>query len=735
MWFAKAYQQPETRTTAFLTTQSFDWLVGSLCSLHHIPFSGNLLRQTFPSLDGQYVSEVTFQLALKIFGFRVKAVKVSKRNLKGLPIPFLAQLKYQTQEKNTEGPAPTANSVGLVVSCNNDQIVFFEPNQVNPRTLALAEFEQKFNGLGWLFSLNEARPTNDGESVPLTSRGRTVANGTTFSFSWFVPELLRYKKIWRDVLLASFVLQLVMLTTPLLTQVIIDKVVVHRTQSTLISVGIALLLCILFNALLSWGRQYLIIHTGNRIDAVLGSTVWEYLLKLPISYFDRRPAGTVAARLHAVESIREFVSGAAISLILDIPFLIICVSVMFWYNSFLTISVIIFMLLIAVLSVVIAPVFQKQLNEQFLLSARNQAFITEHISGFETVKTLQMEPQLRDKYSIYLASFLLSSFKTKQTSNTYNSLATAIEQTMNLFILVVGAYFVMTSSSAIGFTIGMLIAFQMFAGKLSQPLMRIVGLWTQFQQAKLAVDRLGDILNSPIEPYSISPIRSLSTVGHLVVSQLSFRYSQELPLLYSNFNLEIEPGSSIAITGPSGSGKSTLGKLLLGFYQPTKGSIKLDGVDTRNLSANELRSYFGVVPQETILFSGTIIDNLRAGHSIANFQEIVLAAKLAGIHTFVDQLPLGYETAIGERGIGLSGGQKQRLAIARALLKKPKILIFDEATSALDSVTAEEFAKTVNTLRGQVTVLFITHSIPKNLSIDKIFRMNDNEQFVQRNAT
>jgi ATP-binding cassette, subfamily B, bacterial HlyB/CyaB len=726
MWFLKT-SPPRTQTTAFLTVRSFEWLIGSLCSLHHVPFSGDLLRQVFPSLDGQYVSEITFQLALKSIGFRVKAINLSKRNLKGLPLPFLAQLKSPIKENSPEGLPTKAKSVGLVVSCNNDQVVFFEPNQAQPRTQALAEFEQKFNGLGWLFSLDDAQTTDDGAAIAQSNQGRTQAKGTTFSFSWFVPELLRYKKIWRDVLLASFVLQLVMLTTPLLTQVIIDKVVVHRTQSTLISVGTALLLCILFNALLSWGRQHLIIHTGNRIDAVLGSTVWEYLLKLPITYFDRRPAGTVAARLHAVESIREFVSGAAISLILDIPFLIICVGVMFWYNSFLTISVSIFILVIALISIVIAPIFQKQLNEQFLLSARNQAFITEHISGFETVKTLQMEPQLRDKYSLYLASFLLSSFKTKQTSNTYNSLATAIEQMMNLFILVVGAYLVMASNPTLSFTIGMLVAFQMFAGKLSQPLMRIVGLWTQFQQAKLAVDRLGDILNSPIEPYSITPIRAVPRVGHLVISQLGFRYSQELPLLYSNFNLEIVPGSSIAIMGPSGSGKSTLSKLLLGFYQPTNGSIKLDGIDTRNLSANELRSYFGVVPQETILFSGTILDNLRAGHLMASFEDITLAAKLAGIHNFIDQLPLGYETEIGERGIGLSGGQKQRLAIARALLKKPKILIFDEATSALDSVTAEDFAKTVNSLKGSVTVLFITHRIPKNLFVDRTLKINDNE--------
>jgi ATP-binding cassette, subfamily B, bacterial HlyB/CyaB len=295
---------------------------------------------------------------------------------------------------------------------------------------------------------------------------------------------------------------------------------------------------------------------------------------------------------------------------------------------------------------------------------------------------------------------------------------------MTLGILILGAYLVMTPEpGAPVFTVGMLVAFQMFAGKLSQPVLRIVGLWTQFQQASLSVQRLGDVMNAPAEPYSLTPKRAHDGQGKIEIEGLGFRYSEQHPLLYRNMHLNLRPGQTLAIMGPSGSGKSTLAKLLLGFYQPTEGSIQIDGIDIRNLSANELRSYFGVVPQETILFSGTILANLQAGNPGATFEQVTQAAKLAGIHETVEKLPQGYETEVGERGVGLSGGQKQRLAIARALIKRPKILIFDEATSALDSQTAEAFAKTVNQLKGKVTMLFITHAMPKALQVDGVLRI------------
>ena len=297
---------------------------------------------------------------------------------------------------------------------------------------------------------------------------------------------------------------------------------------------------------------------------------------------------------------------------------------------------------------------------------------------------------------------------------------------MTLLILLVGAWIVMNpgTDTANIFTIGMLVAFQMFAGKLSQPVMRIVGLWQQFQQASLAVARLGDLMNAPAEPYSLQPSRQTSGAGHIEIANIAFRYADDLPYLYENLSLFIAPGRTIAIMGPSGAGKSTLAKLLLGFYVPSGGQIKIDGIDIRHLGANELRATFGVVPQETIMFSGTIFENLALADPHASFDQIVQACKMAEIHATIEALPQGYQTPIGERGAGLSGGQKQRLAIARALLKRPKVLIFDEATSALDAETAEHFAKTINALRGKVTMLFITHALPKSLKFDEVIHLS-----------
>lgn len=682
------------------------WALGSLCALHQKAFAPDLLAREMPvDAHGRIESGVLLSMGESL-GFRVKKVSYTERSLPKLQFPLLVELKEE---------GAVSHFLGLVTTVVSGRCVLFVPGQAEPQQLDIAELLGRATGTAWLFA-PEVAAANDEDAAQ--------AGTNAFGFRWFVPELLRHKKVWRDVLLASLALQIIALATPLFTQAIIDKVVVHRTQSTLITIGIAMGLFLVLSGLMSWARQYLVLHTGNRVDAVLGAAVWDHLLKLPLRYFEHRPTGVVAARLHAVETIREFVSGAAISLVLDLPFLLICLAVMLYYSVALTALAVGVLAVIAVASFIMAPIFQKQLNDQFMLGARNQAFVTEHIAGFETVKTLQMEPQLRHRYSGYLATLLASAFRTKQIANTYNTFSTTMEQVMTLGILVMGAYMVMNPEpGAAPFTVGMLVAFQMFAGKLSQPVLRIVGLWTQFQQASLSVQRLGDLMNVPVEPYSLVPLRQNDGPGEIEIFDLGFRYSDKHPLLYSHLNLKIRPGQTLAIMGPSGSGKSTLAKLLLGFYQPTEGGIRIDGIDLRNLSANELRNYFGVVPQETILFSGSILANLQAGNPSATLEQVVRATRMAGIHEVIEQLPQGYQTEIGERGVGLSGGQKQRLAIARALLKRPKVLIFDEATSALDGETAESFAKTINQLKGKVTMLFITHAMPKTLKCDEVLHI------------
>src|SRR5436190_9071333 len=541
-----------------------------------------------------------------------------------------------------------------------------------------------------------------------------------FGFRWFVPTLLRYRSVWRDVLFASFAMQVIALATPLMTQVMIDKVIPHHTYGTLAAVALGLSIFLVFNAVLTWLRQYLQTHTGNRVDALLASDVMHHLLRLPLPYFERRPTGTTVARLQAVETIREFLTGAAMSFLLDAPFVLIALAVMFAYSWQLSLIAVACVVLLAFVSVLVTPLLRERINRQFMLGARNQAFVTEYVSGAETVKALQAEPVLERRYGDYLASYLSSTFATRNLANGYNVAARTLEQVMTVTILVTGALLVMRGD---GFTIGMLVAFQMFAARMAQPMLRIAGLWQEFQQANIAIRRLGDIMDAPKEPHSAMPTgTSPEAPGRIELQGVSFRHRQDDPYIYRNLSVGFPAGALILLTGPSGCGKSTLAKLMLGFYQPTEGRLLLDGRDLRHLSANELREAFGVVLQETVLFSGTLYENLSMANPTASFEDIVAACRKAEIHDAIEQLPRAYRADIGEHGVGLSGGQKQRVAIARALLKRPRILVFDEATSGLDQRTAENFARTVNQLKGSATIFFIAHQVPRGLAVDEAFR-------------
>ncbi|WP_310449475.1 peptidase domain-containing ABC transporter [Sulfuritalea sp.] len=696
-------------TGARLARAEFVRLVAGLCRLQRIPFEAELLLQHFPpDADGHYGLPALFDAADRL-GLGVEEVALDRAaTATDLPFPLVALPRTDIAVEETAAASPL-----LLLRAEGDAVRCLctgaEPPEL-PHREGLDTLRSRCQPLAWSFSTKaEALRDIDGQTQEEDSR--------PFGFRWFIPELLRYRKVWRDILAASLALQLVGLVTPLFTQVVIDKIVVHQTQSTLIAVGVGLFLALLFSAAFTWVRQYLVLHTGNRIDAVLGSRVFGHLLRLPLPYFAQRPTGTLVARLHGVETIREFVSGAAVTLLLDLPFMTVLLAVMFWYSWQLSLIVLGLLTLLALLSLAVTPLFRQRLDRQFLLGARNQAFVTEYVAGMETVKSLQLETQLERRYGGFLAAYLAAGFDTKQAANSYNTVANALEQLQSLAVLVVGALLVMQNS---GFTIGMLVAFQMFAGRLSQPMLRLVGLYQEFQQADIAVKRLGDLMDAPVEPYALQPSRTRSSDGRIELHGVSFRYSEHHPWLYRHLDLAFRPGRTTLIAGPSGCGKSTLAKLLLGFYRPQDGRIMLDGRDITHFAANELRQTYGVVPQETVLFAGTVIENLQLANPHSGFDEIVAAARMAEIHDSIEALPAGYQTELGEHGVGLSGGQKQRIAIARALLKRPRVLIFDEATANLDHETAEHFARTINQLKGKVTILFIAHQVPRGLQVDEV---------------
>lgn len=695
--------------TLTLAPRDFLWAVGSLCNLRRKPFDAALLQRAFPPP----YTPVVMAEALRSLDLDVRLESRPLAELAGGTLPLLVFLWSEDRDQSVGSVPPTTAGItpALLARVEVDRVLVFLAGTNEPQVLPRATLEVRYAGVS-LEVDRVAAPAADPDAP-------TAGHG--FGFRWFVAELLRHRRIWRDVLMASLVIQLIALATPLCSQVIIDKVIVHQTTSTLTVIASALGMFVVFGSALSWVRQYLVTHTGNRVDAVLGAAVFRHLFRLPLRYFERRPTGVLAARMNGVETIRDFLTGAAITLILDVPFLLVFLAIMFFYSVWLSCITLVVLVAVAGVSAAAAPLFQSRLNEQFLRGARNQAFVTEYIAGMETVKALQMEAQLERRYEEYLASYLQANFATRQLANSYNTVAGGLEQLLNMAILCCGAWLVMRGPD---FTIGMLVAFQMFAGRVSQPMLKLVGLWQQFQQAAIAVRRLSDIMDVPSEPWTVVSTRQAPSAGSIEFRDVSFRYAPDRSDVLRHFNLRIAAGECVVVMGPSGSGKSTLTKLLQGLLSPTEGQVLVDGRDTRHLAANELRSHFGVVPQDTVLFCGSIQDNLMLANPLATFEMVVQAARVAEIHDTIEALPDGYRTDVGERGVGLSGGQRQRIAIARALLKRPRILIFDEATSGLDATVAEHFASTIARFKGKVTILFITHRTPERLNPDRVVRLD-----------
>jgi subfamily B ATP-binding cassette protein HlyB/CyaB len=566
-----------------------------------------------------------------------------------------------------------------------------------------------------------------GDIILMTRRAMLAGEASRFGLSWFLPAVVKYRDLFTEVLVVSFFLQLFALITPLFTQVIIDKVLVHRGLTTLDVVVLGLIALGLFEVLLTGLRTYVFAHTTSRIDALLGAKLFRHLLALPIAYFESRATGQTVARVRELENIRNFLTSSALTLVIDLAFTLIFFAVMYWYSPKLTAVVALALPFYAALSLVLGPMLRRRVEERFERGAQSQSFLVETVAGAETLKAMAVEPQMRQRWEELLAGYVQSSFRTVSLGSFGAQTVTLINKVTMALILWFGAHLVIEG----GLTIGELIAFNMLAGQVSGPIIRLAQLSQDFQQFRISVARLGDILNTPPEAQvsathpNLPPIR-----GEIRFEGLTFRYRPGMPEVLRNVSLAVKPGQVIGIVGRSGSGKSTLTKLLQRLYVPENGRVLVDGVDVALLDPSWLRRQIGVVLQDNILFNRTVRENIALSWPAMPMDQVMKAAMLAAAHDFILELPQGYETVLEERGSNLSGGQRQRIAISRALATNPRVLVFDEATSALDYESEATIQRNMREICKGRTVFLVAHRLSTVRRADRILVM-EKGQIVQ----
>ncbi len=580
----------------------------------------------------------------------------------------------------------------IIAKMAEDKALIQDPLIGHPQLVSQAELVGIWNGQVVLV----ARRAGLGEMV------------RHFDISWFLQAMTKYRRVLGEVLVASFFIQLFGLISPLFFQVVIDKVLVHRGMSTLDVLIIGLLVVSIFETLLTSLRTYVFSHTTNRIDLELGARLFRQLVALPIAYFEARRVGDSIARVRELENIRNFITSSALTLVLDLFFTVVFLAVMAYYSLFLTAIVLASFPLYIGISMGVTPIFRRFLNEKFNRGAENQAFLVESITGIETLKAMAVEPQMQRRWEEQLAGYVQSSFKLLNLGNWASQGVQLISKLVTAAVLFFGARQVIQG----GLTVGELVAFNMFAGRVAQPVLRLAQLWQDFHQARLSVARLGDILNTQPEP-SFTPGRTaLPTIkGNIAFEHVNFRYRLDGPPVLSDITLNIPEGQVLGIVGASGSGKSTLTKLMQRLYLPESGRVMVDGVDLTLIDVPWLRRQVGVVLQENMLFNRSIRDNIALADPGMPTEQVIQAARLAGAHEFILELPEGYDTVVGERGASLSGGQRQRIAIARALITNPRILIFDEATSALDYESERVIQENMRQIAQGRTVVIIAHRL------------------------
>ena len=557
----------------------------------------------------------------------------------------------------------------------------------------------------------------DGSLIFVTRRATLSDFGRQFGISWFMRAIYKYRNILSQVLLASFFLQIFALISPLFFQVVVDKVLVHRGMTTLDVLLIGLVTVSIFETILGGLRTYVFSHTTNRIDVELGARLFRHLVALPLAYFGARRVGDSVARVRELENIRQFITGSSLTLVIDLFFTIVFLAVMAWYSWWLTFIVLVSLPLYAIISIALTPLFRARVEERFRRGAENQAFLVETVTGIETLKAMAVEPQMQRRWEEQLAGYVGSSFRVSNLGNYASQAIQLISKVATAGILYFGAKAVINGD----LTVGELVAFNMLASRVSQPVLRLAQVWQDFHQVRQSIQRLGDILNTPPEPAATPGRGALPTVkGNVRFDHVKFRYRIDGPEVLRGVELDIPAGQVIGVVGSSGSGKSTLAKLMQRLYVPESGRVLVDGIDLAMVDATWLRRQIGVVLQENVLFNRTVRENIALADPGMPLDQVVAAAKLAGAHDFILQLPEGYDTMIGERGGTLSGGQRQRVAIARALVTNPRILIFDEATSALDLESEQAIQRNMRHICKGRTVLIIAHRLSTVRHCDRI---------------
>ncbi len=659
-----------------------------LARLHHIAADADALVHQLNLSAGDPLAPEDLVRAAKHLGLKAKLTRTSPDRLKLAALPALARLV----------DAHGRGQWVVLAQCDGQRVLFQAPGHQGGRpTIEPMD----------VFSQQWAAADGKGELLVATSRASLAGALAKFDFSWFVPAIVKYRKLLAEVLVVSLFLQLFALISPLFFQVIMDKVLVHRGLSTLDVLVIGLLVVVVFESVLTALRAYVFSHTTSRMDVELGSRLFQHLMRLPLSYFQSRRVGDSVARVRELENIRAFLTGNALTLVLDVVFSTLFIAVMLFYSVPLTLIVLVSLPLYALISVLIVPTLRGRLNEKFARGAENQALLVETVTGIQTVKASALEPAMARRWDNQLAAYVSASFRTQTLATWANEGVSLVGKVVNAATLWFGAKLVMDHE----LTVGQFVAFNMFAGRVAQPIMRMAQMWTDFQQVGISMERLGDILNTRAEVPPANAAQLPPVKGRITLDQVTFRYRPEAAPVLHGVSLDLKPGEVIGIIGRSGSGKSTLTKLVQRLYVPEQGRVLVDGIDIGLIDAAQLRRQVGVVLQDNFLFNRSVRENIAIADPAAPIEAVVRAAQLAGAHDFISELPEGYDTIVGEQGASLSGGQRQRVAIARALFSNPRILIFDEATSALDYESEAIIQRNMAAICKGRTVLIIAHRL------------------------